>query len=36
MDGRDWWMDFVDKSADLPDGGGTMGVTIPQRSRPGP
>ncbi len=36
MDGRDWWTDFVDKSTDLADAGGTMGATIPQRSRPGP
>jgi len=36
MDDPDWWTDFVDKSMDLTDGGGTMGVTIPQRSRLGP
>jgi hypothetical protein len=36
MDGPDWWTDFVDKSVDLADAGSTMGLTIPQRSRPGP
>jgi hypothetical protein len=36
MDGPDWWTDFVDKSMVLAHAGGTMGLTISQRSRPGP
>jgi hypothetical protein len=28
MDGRDWWMNCVDKSADLAVAGGTMATPI--------
>jgi hypothetical protein len=36
MEGRDWWMGNVDKSANRLDAGGTMGPPSPQRSQPRP